>query len=199
MVQLCSIFDKICRDQLLSFRTWSTKAKSFEALNQNSGFVLYETDLPVVIRDPSLLKVEGLGDRAYIYVNQKFVGILSRSNNITSLPITLGLGNKLQILVENEGRINFWIPKDFKGLLGSVEFGGILLQNWTMTGFPFDSYSQIEKLIELYETGKLVLHKSRNLLGGGPAIFLEIFNLTRDQIHDTFLDPTGWGKVSFCS
>jgi hypothetical protein len=99
--------------------------------------------------------------------------------------------------VENEGRINFWIPKDFKGLLGPVEFGGILLQNWTMTGFPFDSYSQIEKLIELYETGKLVLQKPGNFLKGGPTIFLEIFNLTTDQIHDTFLDPTGWGKVSF--
>lgn len=42
---------------------------SFEALNQNSGFVLYETVIPKVKRDPSLLTVNKLCDRAIILVD----------------------------------------------------------------------------------------------------------------------------------
>lgn len=42
---------------------------SFEELNQNSGFVLYETRIPKVNRDPSLLTVNKLNDRAIILVD----------------------------------------------------------------------------------------------------------------------------------
>jgi beta-galactosidase len=44
---------------------------SFEALNQHSGFVLYETEIPKTFkRDPLQLKIEKLRDRAYIYVDR---------------------------------------------------------------------------------------------------------------------------------
>lgn len=42
---------------------------SFEELNQNSGFVLYEVLMPKVNRDPSLLTVNKLNDRALILVD----------------------------------------------------------------------------------------------------------------------------------
>jgi hypothetical protein len=87
---------------------------TFEELNQNSGFVLYETTLPAFTRDPSELVINDLRDRAYVYVDEYFVGILSRENAIKSLPISSGLGTTLQILVENQGRINFQIADDYK-------------------------------------------------------------------------------------
>lgn len=43
---------------------------TFEELNQNSGFILYETLLPQFKADPSLLKVDKLRDRAYVYVDR---------------------------------------------------------------------------------------------------------------------------------
>lgn len=43
---------------------------TFEELNQNSGFILYETSLPHFKTDPSLLKVDKLRDRAYVYVDR---------------------------------------------------------------------------------------------------------------------------------
>lgn len=87
---------------------------SFEDLNQFSGFVLYETELPILELDPTELSVERLHDRGLVYVDQEYVGCLSRENNVTSLSLHPGLGNKLQILVENQGRINYNVTYDFK-------------------------------------------------------------------------------------
>lgn len=52
----------------------SRSPMTFEALNQISGLVLYETNLPRFSRDPSTLKIDNLKDRAYIYVDR--VGVL---------------------------------------------------------------------------------------------------------------------------
>lgn len=87
---------------------------TFEQLNQFSGFVLYETMLPALSRDPSNLIVTSLRDRALIYIDDEFVGALSRENYINTMPISAGYGSKLEILVENQGRINFDIANDYK-------------------------------------------------------------------------------------
>lgn len=92
----------------------SNRLLTFEELNQNSGFVLYETSLPKLTRDPSRLEVGSLRDRALIYIDDEFVGALSRENYISSLPISADFGSKLSILVENQGRINFQIADDYK-------------------------------------------------------------------------------------
>lgn len=92
----------------------SQRPLSFEVLNQFSGFVLYETELPILELDPTELIVNNLHDRAMVYVDQEFVGSLSRGNNIFSLSIHPGQGRQLQILVENQGRINYAIADDFK-------------------------------------------------------------------------------------
>jgi beta-galactosidase len=98
------MLDSTGRKHLASFTKKAEKPMTFEALDQNSGFVLYETTFPKTSRDPALLKLSDLRDRAYVYINRQFVGILSRENKIYSVPISLGLGKELQIVVENEGR-----------------------------------------------------------------------------------------------
>lgn len=55
------------------FRTPQT----FETLNQNSGFVLYETNLGPFEKDPNLLSVPGLRDRAHVL----FEGVSSGDPN----------------------------------------------------------------------------------------------------------------------
>lgn len=92
----------------------SLRPLSFEQLNQFSGFVLYETKLPILELDPTEVLVEKIHDRALVYVDQEYVGSFSRENNITSLAIHPGLGDTLQILVENQGRINYNVTDDFK-------------------------------------------------------------------------------------
>lgn len=87
---------------------------SFEQLRQYSGLVLYETTLPNIEINPTLLTVGKLHDRAYVLLDDALAGVLSRENNISSLPINAARGQKLQILVENQGRINFNVFDDFK-------------------------------------------------------------------------------------
>lgn len=47
----------------------SLETMTFEELNQFSGFVLYETNLPDKIKDPSLLTIPTLNDRATVYID----------------------------------------------------------------------------------------------------------------------------------
>lgn len=192
MQPICSIFDEVCSKYLTSFNTTSKYPKTFEALNQNSGFVLYETTLPEANLDPPMLSVEKIHDRGYIYVNHNFIGILSRENDINFMQIPLGYGYKLRILVENQGRMHNLIHNENKGLIGEVKFDYKQLTNWNSTGYPFNNYSNIKKLIKKFKT-QLNFEPT---LDKGPVIFKAKFPLTDDQLYDTYLDPTGWGKVS---
>jgi beta-galactosidase len=190
------LFDSIARKHLATFSSKSETPKSFEALNQNSGFILYETQLPKTNRDPVMLKFADLRDRAYIYVNRRFVGILSRENKVYSIPLGLALGRDLQVLVENEGRINYGIANDFKGILGNVYYDSMVLLNWTMTGYPFESYEKIEdlKAVAKKRYGEQKPGTIRSLIESGPTLFTAEFELETKEIADTYLDPTGWGK-----
>lgn len=92
----------------------SVDPMSFEQLRQYSGLVLYEMTLPQFESDPTTLTVNELHDRAYVFVDDALLGILSREDSISSLPLNATSGQKLQILVENQGRINFNVFDDYK-------------------------------------------------------------------------------------
>lgn len=190
------MIDSTGRRYLASYTKKSENPLTFEQLDQNSGFVLYETTLPKTKRDPGMLKLAELRDRAYIYVDRQFVGILSRENKIYSLPLGLSLGRELQIVVENEGRINYGIPNDFKGIIGSAFYDGEVLQNWTMTGYPLDNYKKIEELTTAVNKkhGNVKFGSARSFLKSGPTVFHAEFVLQEAEIGDTYLDTTGWGK-----
>lgn len=118
---------------------------------------------------------------------------------VNTLPISANFGSKLQILVESQGRINFNIANDFKGILGDVKLGGSVLRDWTITGYPLDNYDQIANLLE---EGPLAnaIHRDKTKNGflmDGPTVFRAKFDIAidEDEIQDTYLNPTGWGKV----
>lgn len=196
-----NIFTSAARSSLGSAPIQSGgKLLTFEELDQFSGFVLYETELPKLTRDPSNLEIQKLRDRAQIYIDGKSAGVLSRENNIYTMPISGGFGKKIQILVENQGRINFQENFDLKGILGSVTVQTFEepyyenLGNWIITGYPFDDYSKIERFIESNECRPQQTFKN-GWLRDGPALFygeLEIASIS--DIADTWWDTTGWGK-----
>lgn len=65
-----SLLSNAARQHLGSTPVLSKILLTFEAIDQYSGFVLYETDLPSsFVRDPSLLVVENLRDRAHVFVD----------------------------------------------------------------------------------------------------------------------------------
>lgn len=113
------------------------------------------------------------------------------------MPLSLTLGDELQILVENEGRINYGIANDFKGIVGSVTYNSMILLNWTMTGYPLDNYEKIGDLITTLRkkygnSQRSVSNKS--YLRSGATVFHADFILKSSEIEDTYLDPTSWGK-----
>ena len=67
--------------------------------------MIYETVVDTLQTDPVLLDVPGLRDRGTVFIDQRPVGVLSRTEQIFSLPLQVSPGQRLTIVVENQGRI----------------------------------------------------------------------------------------------
>lgn len=112
------------------------------------------------------------------------------------MPIGAG-GRVLQILVENQGRINFEIANDFKGIIDDVLLNNKRVENFNNTGFGFDQLNDLILLIEQdQDVLKTIEHRTADILHNGPMIFEGEFDIKQDEILDTYINPSGWGKVS---
>jgi len=153
---------------------------TFEALNQDYGFVWYRTELSG--GKTGTLKLQALRDYAIVMLNGKPVGTLDRRLGQDSLTMTLPAGKvQLDILVENLGRINFgkYLLENKKGITEKVLFAGTELKNWQMYGLPFGSVASIP-------------FKTKFTADSSPVIKKAFFKL--DQSGDTYLDMSKWGK-----
>lgn len=177
--------------------TTSVKPKSFEEIDQFSGLVLYETPLPSMDLDPALLQVEELRDRAHVFVDQQLVGTLSREARIYALPLSKGWGNTLQLLVENQGRINYDRANDTKGIFGQITLqlhngGALPIENWTTTGYPLAGYAVKAWLKQRDAAPKAAAVPNQRLLRSGPVVYTGDFQV--EEVGDTYLNVAGWGK-----
>lgn len=153
---------------------------SFEDLKQAYGFVLYSTD--ITGENSGLLTIPELRDYAIVLINGKRAGVLDRRLKQESLLITIPAGKvRLDILVENLGRINFgpYLLKNKKGITASVLLDGRKLTNWKMFKLPFD---QPAKPVA---TGKKTVVDQ-------PVLKYGSFMLSKTG--DTYLDLSKWGK-----
>ncbi len=81
-----------------------------ENLGQDYGFILYECFLTGITGGNKLLKIQDVHDRALIYLNDKYTGIIDRNNDDKCLELNVPSGKaNLKILVENMGRVNYGI------------------------------------------------------------------------------------------
>lgn len=159
----------------------STPAKTMEEIGQDFGYILYSTELHGPF-EPMELNFEHLHDRAHIFLNGKLVGIRERSRRQDSVVIELGYGEsaKLDILVENMGRVNYG-PKlfDKKGIVGGVRLGQRFHFGWDHYPLTMDDLSLLEwKSIE------------NNPL---PAFYRGTLKIT-DTPADTFVRLDGFEK-----
>lgn len=74
MTPCATLLSDIGRRILGEMPFMSSKPLTFEALNQFAGLILYETQMPTITRDPSLLLIERLHDRAHIFVDDVSIG-----------------------------------------------------------------------------------------------------------------------------
>jgi beta-galactosidase len=96
---------------------------AMEELGQDFGFVLYETRLAAA--GPALLHADQVRDRAQVFVDGLPAGVLERESHEHTLAFhSPRPGARLQVLVENQGRVNYGQGlHDRKGLLGEVRIG----------------------------------------------------------------------------
>ncbi|HKU34193.1 MAG TPA: beta-galactosidase family protein [Paenarthrobacter sp.] len=126
----------------------SVKPLTFEQLGLDGGMVLYaaEAILPGRADAPveSRLKITGLNDRAYVWVDGAYVGVLDDRNAAEGLTVTgTGIPAKLEILVENLGRINYGpLTGQGKGILGGVLINQRYTFHWTQTPVALGDWTE---------------------------------------------------------
>ncbi|MFJ2938355.1 beta-galactosidase [Streptomyces sp. NPDC087219] len=157
----------------------SRRPLTMEELEQDFGFVLYETRLPV--GGPALLEVEQVRDRAQVFVDGQPVGVLERELHEHALAFTVPqAGSVLTVLVENQGRVNYGQGiHDRKGLLGKVLLDGVELSGWTNHPLPLTDPTGIP-------------FAPTTATPVGPAFHRALFEVA--ETADTFLHLDGWTK-----
>ncbi|KAI5943663.1 beta-galactosidase-1-like protein isoform X2 [Manis javanica] len=161
---------------------------TFEAVKQDHGFMLYRTYLTYTISEPTQFWVpnNGVHDRAYVMVDGVFQGVLER-NMKYKLFLMGKLGAKLDVLLENMGRLSFGSnSSDYKGLLEPPILGQTILTHWLM--FPL----KVDKLVKWWFPFQL-LKRSHPETPSGPAFYSATFPISGSG-GDTFLFLPGWTK-----
>jgi beta-galactosidase len=126
--------------RVVSAPVTSLHPPSFEALDQASGLLLHRAT-PHLPAGSHRLTVHELRDRAQVFLDGVPLGVLDREN--ASLDLT-GRGDRvaLEVLVENQGRVNYG-PRlgEHKGILGGIAVGPRLVHGWTTHRLPLDAWT----------------------------------------------------------
>lgn len=115
-----------------------------EALGQSLGYLLYSTVVRGPI-EPLPLILEGLHDRALIFIDGEFRGIVNppHKEDQPELSLKKGEAARIDILVENMGRVNYGPHfADHKGL-HRVRLGQRFHFGWDMTPMEMDDFSAL--------------------------------------------------------
>ncbi|MFJ5546652.1 beta-galactosidase family protein [Streptomyces sp. NPDC093225] len=116
-----------------------------EAFGQNLGLVHYRTRL----RGPlgaARLYVDGLADRAQVFLDGVPLGVLDRNRPDESLAVRVPEGGAvLDLLVENMGRITYGpLLADRKGVTGGVRLDNQYQFGWEVRPLPLDDLGGLE-------------------------------------------------------
>lgn len=138
-----------------------------------------------------------------IFFFQIKVGTLSRKKRVFSTKIDTRKGKFLQILVENVGRNSFGVLNEVKGIYGGVLLNNKKVQKWNVTSFPFDNMSKLTNLIDSLKNAQedsgtqKRMSQSSGKFNHEPIVYHAKFDVKNGDVHDTFIDTRGWGKVIY--
>ncbi len=169
--------------------------KTFEEMDMGWGMMLYSTTLPD-IPTQSVLTAE-MHDFAQVFIDGEYIGKVDRVKNEKSLTLPpVKKGQKLLILVEGMGRINFGRAiKDFKGIIGDVTISAEVNNNevtwkpreWWQCATD-DSYETAVNTLRLTANSNINKATEKSKRG----YYRGYFNLKK--VGDTFLNFETWGK-----
>lgn len=154
-----------------------------EELGQNTGYVLYQTQIERDKEGAERLRIIDARDRIQIYADDAHV--ITQYQEEIGEDITVELNHHktdIKILVENMGRVNYGHKLEAstqkkglgRGLMADLHFIG----NWKNYRLPLESVSEIDF--------------SKEWQSHQPAFYQ--YHFTLDNLADTYLDMTGFGK-----
>ncbi len=117
---------------------------SMEDCGQGYGYIAYSTVTRHKLCGKKLV-INGLGDRAQIYVGDKLIHTMYINDDKQECMLDAEAGDTITIVVENMGRVNFgekMMRK--KGIAGRVTIGGIIHFNWTAHRLEMKDLSDIK-------------------------------------------------------
>lgn len=130
----------------------SVKPLSFEQLGLDRGMVHYSAKA-VLPQGEGTIKIRGLHDRAYIWVDNVFAGVLNDATCADGLTVSgSGVPARLEILVENQGRINYGpLFGQGKGILDGVLINQRYVFHWEQRAIDLEQ--PLEELLRLGAEG----------------------------------------------
>jgi beta-galactosidase len=158
------------------------RPRSMESFGQAFGYILYRTTIAAPARGD--LVIRDVRDYAQVYVNGALAGTTDRRLDQDRVTIDVTSPNtRLDILVENSGRVNFAMPlrDERKGITRDVRLADQELTNWTVFTLPMSAAPASTAAPRATPDGF-----------EGAGVYRGTFQLT--VAGDTFLDTRGWGK-----
>ncbi|KAF2237557.1 glycoside hydrolase family 35 protein [Viridothelium virens] len=144
-----SLFD------ILGNKSTSKFPLTMEALGQAYGFTLYEHTSNTSING-NVQPGDRARDRVLVYVNSIRQGIIdSQYQHPLNVSVALKPGDKLQLLVENLGRVDYYsrgnpyrnyLQDPYKGILGNVTLGDKVIEHWDMYPLPLEDLGGVDTL-----------------------------------------------------
>ncbi len=135
----------------------------------------------VSVEGSALLSVDEVRDRAYVFLDGDPVGVLDREQHDRAL--MLPHGGTLEIVVEDQGRVNYG-PRigEPKGLIGPVRLGSSELTEWSACVIDLDAVPGLWDSVGL----------TPDAPGVGPTAWRASFDVAEPVDH--FLSTVAWGK-----
>jgi beta-galactosidase len=162
----------------------SENPETMEALGQSYGYILYRKRLDAAADGPLVL--DEVHDYALVYVDGQLIGTVDRRLKQDRVELKASKGARLDILVENSGRINStkMMRGEVKGITRSVHLAGAPLMGWENYSLPME------------DAGKMRPVKSggaeEKIATAGPHFFFASFKTSKPG--DVFLDVSALGK-----
>ena len=150
---------------------------SMEDVGQSYGYILYRTVLKRGAGGELVL--DKLHSYARVYLDGKLLGTLDRRLGQDRLTLDAGKDGRLDILVENTGRVNFTaaIRTEQAGITKQVLYQGKALEDWQIFPLPFAALPSSGFSSKACE---------------GPCLYQARFDVAKPV--DTFVDTRGLSK-----
>jgi beta-galactosidase len=151
---------------------------SMEDVGQSYGYILYRTTIGHA--QSAELFIDELHSYAQVYLDGVLAGTLDRRLKQSSLPLKTTHDNtRLDILVENTGRVNFGpqVPHERAGITHRVLLGDAVLRGWQIYPLPLEQVSALK-----YADGACL----------DACLYEASFSV--DEPADTFVDTRQLGK-----